>query len=206
MKDFKGIKILSENKKAYFDYEILEKFEAGMVLSGQEVKSIKSGKISLKSSYVVFNGQEPFLIGAKVPAYQPKNAPSDYDPEKSRKLLLKKTEIKHLIGKVSERGIALIPLKIYVKNAMVKLEFGIAKGRKKFSKKEMIKKRENQREVQRELKSRGWIASTGDFFEIMQTEYPQTSLNFGETNKQQLIQETCISICLMPFFLLILAK
>jgi SsrA-binding protein len=155
MKDFKGIKILSENKKAYFDYEILEKFEAGMVLSGQEVKSIKSGKISLKSSYVVFNEQEPFLIGAKVPAYQPKNAPSDYDPEKSRKLLLKKTEIKHLIGKVSERGIALIPLKIYVKNAMVKLEFGIAKGRKKFSKKEMIKKRENQREVQRELKSRG---------------------------------------------------
>ncbi|MEA3344278.1 MAG: SsrA-binding protein SmpB, partial [Patescibacteria group bacterium] len=147
--------ILSENKRAYFDYEILEKFEAGMVLSGQEVKSIKSGKISIKSSYVVFNKEEPFLIGSKVPPYQPRNAPSDYDPEKSRKLLLKKSEIRHLIGKTNEKGIALIPLKIYVKNAMVKLEFGIAKGRKKFSKKEMIKKRDNQREIQRELKSRG---------------------------------------------------
>jgi SsrA-binding protein len=155
MKNFKEIKILSENKKAYFDYEILEKFEAGIILSGQEVKSIKSGKISLKGSYVVFNKQEPFLIGAKVPPYQPKNTAPDYDPEKSRKLLLKKTEIKHLIGKINEKGIALIPLKIYIKNAMLKLEFGIAKGRKKFSKKEIIKKRENQREIQRELKSRG---------------------------------------------------
>jgi len=155
MKIFKETKTLSENKKAYFDYEILDKFEAGIVLSGQEVKSIKSGKINLKGSYVVFNKQEPFLIGAKVPPYQPKNTPSDYDPEKSRKLLLKKAEINHLIGKTNERGIALIPLKVYIKNAMVKLEFGIAKGRKKFSKREMLKKRENQREIQKELKSRG---------------------------------------------------
>ncbi len=149
------MKILAENKKAYFTYQILEKFEAGMILIGQEVKSIKSGKMSLKGSYVVLRGEEPYLIGANIPPYQPKNAPSDYDPEKSRKLLLKKSEIKHLIGKTKEKGLTLVPLKIYTRGAKIKLEFGIAKGRKKFDKRELIKKREAKREIKRELKSRG---------------------------------------------------
>src|SRR5438067_2066568 len=112
------MKIYSENKKAHFDYEILEKYEAGLVLIGQEVKSIKTGHINLSGSYVVIRaaalggGAEPYLIGAKIPPYQPKNAPADYNPEQSRKLLLNKKEIEYLIGKVNERGFSLIPLKV----------------------------------------------------------------------------------------------
>src|SRR5438045_2571614 len=113
--------IYSENKKAHFDYEILEKYEAGLVLQGQEVKSIKNGHMHLTGSYVVIRGgasgaAEPYLIGAKVPAYQPKNAPADYNPEQSRKLLLNTKEINYLVGKVQERGFSLIPLKVYQQN------------------------------------------------------------------------------------------
>ncbi len=149
------MKILAENRKAKFDYEILEKFEAGMILIGQEVKSIKSGRMSLKGSYVTLKREEPYLIGANVPPYQPKNAPPDYEPEKPRKLLLNKSEIKHLIGKTKEKGLTLVPLKVYTKKGKIKLEFGTAKGRKKADKRELIKKRETEREMDRELKSRG---------------------------------------------------
>lgn len=150
----KVMKILAENKKAYFDYEVLEKLEAGIVLIGQEVKSIKLGRMNLAGSYVVLRNQELFLIGAKVPPYQPKNAPPDYNPERSRKLLLRKSEIKHLIGKVKEKGLTLIPLKVYTKGDKIKLEFAAAKGKKKADKREIIKKREADREIQRALKSR----------------------------------------------------
>ena len=149
------MKILAKNKKAYFDYQILETFEAGISLIGQEVKSIKAGRISLKGSYVVLKDSEVFLIGANVPAWQPKNAPPDYNPERSRKLLLKKSEIKYLIGKVKQKGLTLIPLKIYTKRGKIKLEFGVAKGKRKVDKRELIKKREIEREMRRELKSRG---------------------------------------------------
>jgi len=145
------MKIFAENKKARFNYNILEKFEAGMVLIGQEVKSIKLGRIVLDASYVVFKGEEPYLIGAKIPAYQPKNAPADYNPEQSRKLLLSKSEIKYLIGKTSQKGLTLVPLKVYTNGAKIKLEFGLAKGKKKFDKREVIKKREINREVAREF-------------------------------------------------------
>jgi len=149
------VKILTENKKAYFDYEILEKFEAGLVLIGQEVKSIKTGKVSLRGSYVVLKNEEAYLIGANIPPYQPKNAPADYNPERSRKLLLNKSEIKHLIGKTKEKGLTLIPLKIYTKNAKIKLAFGIGKGKRKADKRETIKKRETEKEIEKALKSRG---------------------------------------------------
>ena len=151
----KVMKILAENKKAYFDYEVLEKLEAGIVLIGQEVKSIKLGRMNLAGSYVVLRNQELFLIGAKVPPYQPKNTPTDYNPERSRKLLLRKAEIKHLIGKVKEKGLTLIPLKVYTKGDKIKLEFAAAKGKKKSDKRELIKRRETEREIQRELKLRG---------------------------------------------------
>jgi len=146
------MKILAENKKARFDYKILEKFEAGMVLIGHEVKSIKSGRMSLKGSYVVLKGEEMYLIGANIPPYQPKNAPKDYEPERSRKLLLTKSEIKHLIGKTKEKGLTLVPLRVYTKRSKIKLEFGIAKGRKKVDKREVIKKREIEREINKALK------------------------------------------------------
>ena len=146
------MKTFAENKKAYFNYQILEKFEAGMVLIGTEVKSIKSRRINLVGSYVIIKNEEVYLIGAKIPPYQPKNAPPDYNPERLRKLLLKKSEIKYLIGKSKQKGLTLMPLRVYTKRGKIKLEFGIVKGKKKFDKRELIKKREVEREIKRALK------------------------------------------------------
>ena len=149
------MRVLAENKKAYFNYEILEKFEAGVSLIGQEVKSLKTRGVNLAGSYVIIRDSEVFWIGAKISPYQPKNAPPDYNPERSRKLLLKKSEIQYLIGKAKQKGLTLIPLRVYTKNGKIKLEFGIAKGRRKFDKRELIRKREIERELKRELKLRG---------------------------------------------------
>jgi len=149
------VETLKENKKAYYDYEILEKFEAGVVLSGQEVKSIKSGKISLTGSYVILRGGEVFLINANIAPYQPKNTSQDYNPARARKLLLKKKEIQYLFGQSQERGLTLIPLKVYSNKGKIKIEFAVARGRKKANKKEVIKKRETDRELRRELNARG---------------------------------------------------
>lgn len=146
------MKILAENKKAYFNYQILEKFEAGISLIGQEVKSLKTRGASLAGSYVVLKGKEVFWIGVSISPYQPRNAPADYNPERSRKLLLKKSEIKYLIGKARQKGLTLIPLRVYTKNGKIKVEFGIAKGLKKIDKRELIKKREVEREMRRLLK------------------------------------------------------
>jgi len=148
------MRILAQNKKAYYNYQVLEKFEAGVSLIGQEVKSLKTRGISLAGSYVVLKDEEVFWIGAKIPAYQPKNAPSYYNPERSRKLLLEKKEIKYLIGKTKQRGLTLIPLRVYTKNRNIKLEFALAKGKRKFDKRELIRKREVEREIQRELKEK----------------------------------------------------
>jgi len=145
------MRIISENKKAYFNYQILEKFEAGVSLIGQEVKAIKTRGINLTGSYVIVRHEEIYWIGTKIPAYQPKNAPPDYNPERSRKLLLKKSEIKYLIGKAKQKGLTLVPLKVYIKNGKIKIEFGIVKGKKKFDKRELIKKRETEREIRRVL-------------------------------------------------------
>lgn len=141
----------SENKKVYYDYEILEKLEAGIVLIGQEVKSIRTGRINLAGTYVVLQENEVFLINANIPPYQPKNAPTDYNPKRSRKLLLKKSEIKYLIGKTKEKGLTLIPLRVYSKKGKIKIEFGITKGKKKRDKRELIKKRDIEREIRRTL-------------------------------------------------------
>ena len=149
------MEILAENKKAYFNHEIVEKFEAGISLIGQEVKSLKTRSVNLAGSYVVIKNGELYWIGSKIPPYQPRNAPSDYNPERSRKLLLKKKEIKYLIGKSEQKGLTLIPLKVYTIKGKIKLEFGIGKGKKIFNKKETIKKRDTEREIDRELKARG---------------------------------------------------
>lgn len=149
------MKIIAENKKAYFNYEILEKFEAGISLLGQEVKSLKTFGVNLAGNYVILKDEEIFWVGANIPPYQPGNTPASYEPEKSRKLLLRKPEIIHLIGKSKQKGLTLIPLKLYTKNSQIKLEFAVAKGKKKFDKRESIKKREAEREIQRELKEKG---------------------------------------------------
>lgn len=147
-----AMKIYSENKKAYYDYGILEKLEAGLVLTGQEVKSIKTGHINLAGSYVIISQGQPNLIGAKIPPYQPKNAPPDYNPERSRKLLLNRKEIQSLVGKTQQKGFSLIPLKIYERNGRIKLEFGLAKGKKKYDKKEKIQKRDIERQIRKALR------------------------------------------------------
>lgn len=146
------MKIVAKNKKAYFNYEILEKFEAGISLIGQEVKSIKMGKMNLIGAYVVLRNNEVFLIGAKVPAYQPKNAPKDYNPQRTRKLLLRKSEIKYLIGKSRQKGLTMIPLMIYTRKGKIKIEFALAKGKTKIDKRETIKKREAEREIRRAMR------------------------------------------------------
>jgi SsrA-binding protein len=146
---------LAENKKAYFDYEILEKFEAGVVLLGHEVKSIRSGRITLAGSYIIFKDNEPYLLNANIPPYQPKNTPTSYDPNRLRKLLLNKKEIQYLLGKSQQKGLTLLPLRVYTKKGKIKLEFGIARGRKRAGKKELLKKRDIKREIEIELKTRG---------------------------------------------------
>ncbi len=143
------MKEISRNKKAYFNYEILERFEAGISLNGQEVKSIKSGRINLAGAYVVIRGGEAYLLGANVPPYQPKNAPADYNPERSRKLLLKKAEINYLIGKTKQKGLTTIPLRVYNIRGKIKLEFGLGKGKREIDKRETIRKRETEREIRR---------------------------------------------------------
>jgi len=123
-------------------------------LIGQEVKSIKLGRINLTGSYVVVKNEEIYLIGCNVPAYQPKNAPKDYNSERSKKLLLKKSEIKQLIGKTQQKGLTLIPLKVYAKKGIIKIEFGIAKVLKKVDKREKIKKKDVERTIERALRKK----------------------------------------------------
>lgn len=144
---------LAENKKAYFNYEIIEKFEAGLSLSGFEIKSIVSGRASLPGSRVIIRGGEAFLVGAIVPPYQPANTPKDYLPDRARKLLLHKKEIKYLLGKEKERGLTLVPIKLYNKGRKVKLEFAVAKGKKKQDRREIIKKKETKRKIEQKMKS-----------------------------------------------------
>jgi len=152
------MKVLAENKRAFHNYEILERFNAGISLLGQEVKSIRTRGVGLAGSYVIIRQNEVFWVGAKISPYQPKNAPSDYNPERSRKLLLKKSEIKYLIGKSRQRGLTLLPLKVYTKGSKIKLEIGLAKGRRKVDKRERIKRREFERKRQILLKTRGRTA------------------------------------------------
>lgn len=146
------MKIISQNKRAFFDYEILETFEAGLVLHGFEVKAVKTGHINLAGSFVVIRNNEAYLLNANIPAYQPANTPPDYDPSRTRKLLLKKSEIKYLTGKINQKGLTLLPLRVYTKKNKVKLGFGLARGKRQTDKREIIRKRETEREIERRMK------------------------------------------------------
>jgi len=144
----------AENRKARFNYEILEKYEAGIELLGTEVKSIRNSQISLEGAFVVVRGGEAFLINANIPPYQPLNAPKDYDPLKNRKLLLTKKEIAELTGSEKNKSLTIVPLSVYNKGRKIKVEIALVKGKKKFDKRETIKKRDTEREVRREYKER----------------------------------------------------
>lgn len=145
---------LAYNRRATYDYEILEKYEAGLVLAGYEVKSIKTGHINLAGSYVTIKDSQSYLINATIPPYQPKNTPPDYEPTRSRKLLLHKSEIKSLIGKTKQKGLTLVPIRVYTKKGKIKLEFALAKGRRKIDKREKIIKREMKRDIERTLRGK----------------------------------------------------
>jgi len=154
------MKILAENKRAYFDYDIQEKLEAGIVLTGAEVKSAKLKRVGLKGSYVVpsLNG-EITLINATISPYQVNNTPADYDSRRPRKLLLKKKEISLLIGKGKQKGLTVVPLRMYTKHNLIKIEIGLGRGKKKFDKRAKIAKREADRKINRALKGKGdeWL-------------------------------------------------
>jgi SsrA-binding protein len=140
------MRIYAENKRALFDYEVLEKYEAGVKLHGFEVKAVKTGHIDLTGSYVTIKNGEVFLLNAFIPPHQPKNTPAFYEPKRTRKLLLKSSEIKALIGK--SKGLTMIPIRVYTKDhGKLKIEFALARARKKYDKREQIKKREAAREM-----------------------------------------------------------
>jgi len=145
---------LAYNKRANFDYEILEKYEAGLMLTGQEVKSVRTGHISLKGSFVTIKGNEMFLTNATIPPYAPAGEIKSYDPTRPRKLLLKRSEIASLIGKSRMLGLTMVPLRVYTRKRFLKLEFGLGKGKKEFDKRTKIQKRESERDIRRLIKNK----------------------------------------------------
>ena len=143
---------ISVNRRAYFDYEILDTYEAGIELRGFEVKAVKSGRINLAGSFAVIKDNEAWLLNTTISPYQAKNTPTDYDPTRSRRLLLHRSEIKELIGGSAQKGLTIVPLRVYTKHNRVKILIGLARHKKKGDKRELIKKRETEREIRRELK------------------------------------------------------
>jgi len=144
----------AENRKMRFDYEILEKFEAGIELIGQEVKSIRGGQMSLEGSFVIVRGGEAYLINSNIPPFQVKNASKDYDSLRNRKLLLTKKELNELADSGKNKSLTIVPMSVYNKGRKIKINIALVKGKKKFDKRESIKKRDTDREVRREYKVR----------------------------------------------------
>jgi len=147
------MKIIAQNRKAFHDYSIEETVEAGIVLLGTEVKSLREGKANLKDSYVLIKDSEALLLNCHISPYTHGNI-MNHDPSRTRKLLLHKKEIERLQGKALQKGFSLVPLKIYFKGSRAKVEIGLAKGKKMYEKRETIKKREADREIERAMKTR----------------------------------------------------
>ena len=142
-----------ENRQARFNYEILEKFEAGISLRGTEVKSIREGRANLKEAYADIRDGEVYLVGAHISPYSHGNI-ANHEPVRDRRLLLKAVEIKRLQGKVMEKGLTLVPMCLYLKGRLIKVELGVGRGKKLVDKREDLKRRDQEREVQRALKER----------------------------------------------------
>ena len=143
---------LIDNRKAHFNYEVIEKYEAGIELLGFEVKSIKGGRAILAGSYGVVRGGEVYLMNMQIPPYQVGNTPIDYDSTRTRKLLLSKKQIKELVDMDSKKGLTLVPMSLYSKGRLVKVELAVVKGKKNYDKREAIKKRDTDRDIMREMK------------------------------------------------------
>ena len=146
-------KLIANNKKAYHDYFILDTYEAGIALHGTEVKSLRMGKCSVKESFIRVENGEVFIYGMHISPYEKGNI-FNKDPLRPRKLLLHKAEINKMIGKTKEKGMAIVPLKVYFKGSLVKVEIGLARGKKLYDKRNDIAKKDQQREAQRDFKIR----------------------------------------------------
>ena len=150
-----GMKLIANNKKAYHDYFILETYEAGIALHGTEVKSLRMGKCSIKEAFIRVENEEVFIYGMHISPYEKGNI-FNKDPLRVRKLVLHKYEIRKLLGKTKEKGMTLVPLKLYLKDSLVKVEIGLAKGKKLYDKRQDIAKKDQQREAQRDFKVRNF--------------------------------------------------
>ena len=148
-------KMIANNKKAYHDYFILDTYEAGIALAGTEVKSLRMGKCSIKESFIRIEDGEVFIYGMHISSYEKGNI-FNKDPLRVRKLLLHKSEINKLIGKTKEKGKAIVPLKVYFSKSLVKVEIGLAKGKKLYDKRDDIAKKDQKREAEREFKIRNF--------------------------------------------------
>jgi SsrA-binding protein len=145
------MKIIATNRKARHDYHILDEYEAGMVLLGSEVKSIRAGRISIKEAYVRVDKGEVWLINAHIAAYDPASK-MNHDPRRDRKLLLHSNEIQRLWEDVTQKGVTIVPLKVYLKSGRAKIEIALAKGKQKYDKRQAIAKRDAEREMKRSLR------------------------------------------------------
>ncbi|MBU1028641.1 SsrA-binding protein SmpB [Patescibacteria group bacterium] len=143
---------LADNRRALYDFEILDEFEAGLVLAGHEVKAVRDGLMKLAGSYVTIASGEARLINAHIGRFPKAGKANDYDPERTRQLLLHKREISKLAGKLEQKGLTLVPISVYTKGSRIKLKFGLARGRKEFEKKEKKKSRDIERDMRRDLK------------------------------------------------------
>jgi SsrA-binding protein len=148
-----GTKQIADNRRARFDYELLERVEAGIVLTGTEVKSLREGRVTLAQAYADVRDMEVWLIGAEIAAYDGGNI-ANHDPNRDRKLLLRRDEISSLVGKVKERGLTLVPTRLYFKDGKVKLELAVARGKEKGDKRRTIADRDAKRQIDRALKAR----------------------------------------------------
>ncbi len=146
-------KLITDNRKARHDYHLLERFEAGLALTGTEVKSLREGRVQLRQAYADLRDGEVWLIGAHISEYGHGNI-ANHDPDRDRKLLLHRKEISSLIGKVQEKGLTLVPTKLYWKNGRAKVELAVARGKEHRDKRRDIAKREAQRDIEREFKAR----------------------------------------------------
>ena len=152
MSESDGYKVVSDNRQARYLYEILETYQAGIELQGTEVKSIRQGKANLRDGYAIIRNGEAWLINVHISPWGKASDYFNHEPRRTRKLLLHKEEIRKLIGKVEEKGLTLVPLKMYLKNGWVKLDIGLGKGKKLHDKREDLKRREDKRDMERAMK------------------------------------------------------
>ncbi len=145
------VKIVQKNKKAFFDYEILERMEAGLVLAGSEVKSIRDGKVSIREAHARVRNGEAWVLNMDISTYPQAGPYHNHEPRRARKLLLHRHEIRRLIGKTREKGLTLVPLALYFKNGLAKLEVGLGRGKAKYDKRDAIRDREAKRDLRRRM-------------------------------------------------------